>query len=186
MSESNLSTEFLKFLETFAVLLAAARDISRLDLKVNEEVDAIIDGERDDYLKALATKQQAEEALIEWAKKHPEWFAGKKSLSTPHGTVSKRETNSLGVPNEAISVRLIVETFAPGANVTAALGKAADFLHVEISPNLEALEKLDDAELAKLGITRTSTTSYTVKAAGVDLGKAVEAKAKAGEKGAKK
>jgi uncharacterized protein YjiS (DUF1127 family) len=172
------STDYQLFLETFAVFTAATRDLAELDASIQKETDELIEGHKKEYLAATAAVKDAEDALKQWALLHPEWFNGKKSLTTPDGTLSKRVTKALDIENEALTTRLILARFAPELKLAELLGAAAEFLHVEIKPDREALEKLNDAELKDLGIKRSVSEAITPKPRKLDLGKAMETNAK--------
>lgn len=172
------STEFHLFLETFAVFTEATRNLAELEVTIQRESDEVIEDHKKEYLAATAAVKDAQDALKQWAILHPEWFNGKKSLTTPHGTLAKRVTTALDIENEAITTRLILAKFAPEVKLAELLGPAAEFLHLEIKPDREALEKLNDAELKELQIKRSVSEAITPKPRKLDLGKAMETNAK--------
>ena len=182
------STAFAKFIDTFAVFNQATRDLAAIDVQVNTAVQDLITGASERYTALLATEKKAKEELIAAVKANPAWFDGKKSLTTPFGKIETRTTKSLEIENEAIATRLILETFCDvratvegqtlkiAGNLARLLGNAAEFLHIDIKPNREALEKLTDSELEVLGIARKTTETITPKPQSLDLGKAIEPK----------
>ncbi|HMJ88765.1 MAG TPA: host-nuclease inhibitor Gam family protein [Candidatus Acidoferrum sp.] len=102
---------------------------------------------------------------------HPEWREkDQKTVKTPYGSVEQRKATKLEVNNEALTVALIKARGIEDPKFNAAL-----FLHVEESPNLEALEGLDDTQLLKLGVARKTNEKITVKPAKVEAAKAVKA-----------
>ena len=180
---SQPSPAFARLLELVAEFTTASSLGSQLQSKHEEDYTELVDQISRAWTSALAKKEDAEAAIVALVKRNPDWFKGKKSIITPHGTITKRESTKLEVANPDVTTRLIIgEHGAPeirNRSLASLMGRAAELLHIEITPNLEALEKLSDGELAMLGIKRTVTETYTVKPATPDLGKAVETRARA-------
>lgn len=105
---------------------------------------------------------------------HPEWREkDSKSIKTPFGSVSCKETKKLKVQNEAVTITLIKALAAaePKSETWPAL------LRVTTELDKEALEKLSDEQLEQLGVTREVTEPITVKPFKADAAKAVKAAA---------
>jgi phage host-nuclease inhibitor protein Gam len=80
--------------------------------------------------------------------------------------VSFRESKSLLVPNEVATIALLKASPELAA---------ADFVRTHEALDREALEKLDDAALARLGVLRKATESFSLKPVKVDLAKVAAA-----------
>jgi hypothetical protein len=174
-----VKTEFEQFHEHFREFTAASNRCNKLDAQLNTNFEKLVEEKSPDWITNTAAARAAEIAATALLEEHPEWFGDKQSFKTPHGTAAKKKVTSLQIDNELITTRLIMGTYAPEAkSLQKLLGDAADFLHIEIKPNKEALEGLKDDDLAALGIKRVTTESITLKPLSVDLGKSVEAKAK--------
>lgn len=180
--ETQPSTKYRDFLDTFSVFTAASRTVAKLELSIQEETDQLLEEHKEEYLKATAALKESEDALIEWAKLNPDWFCGTKTITTPSGKVNKRASSWLEVANEAVTTRLILAQFAPEVRMAALLGDAAEFLHIVIKPNLEALEKLSPKELEDLQVERKKDESITVSPLKIEVGKAIETNTKKGSK----
>lgn len=116
----------------------------------------------------LASLDDEIKALFE---AHPEWReAGKKSVKTPFGSVEQRSATELVIPNPEATVILIEARAAKDKEIN-----AANFIRVEKTPNVEALEAWSDDELSKVGITRKTSEKITVKAAKVKAAAVVKA-----------
>jgi len=106
--------------------------------------------------------------------KYPEWRGEKKSVTTPFGSVEQRSVVEIEIPNPKHTVALIKARGATDKEF-----HAADFLHVEEKPNVEALERFTDAQLAELGASRVRRESVSVKPAKVSATKIVKGAKKA-------
>ncbi len=107
-----------------------------------------------------ALKQQIEIIV----RQHPEWFAERKSIVTPGGTVKMTSTTTLEVDNEELSVTLVESHLADGFECEAYLRRKTEL-------NLDALAALDDAELRRYKIRRVQSDKFSVAPAKVKLGK---------------
>ncbi len=183
---------FVLFLETFEHHTAAVQTMEKIDLAVNAKVAQMVSAESANgtaYRAASAQKLTTQEALIEAVKAHPEWFAGKKTINTPHGAIAKRASSSLAVADERVTLSKIVEGHADNEGLAAIfqketlgeimehlsdrlLGPARHYLNLEITLNLEALEKLTDRDLLRLGVRRVESETITVKPLVVKIGTA--------------
>lgn len=160
------SQDFARFVELQQKHSEASNKLEALEVAINVGAQSAAMASALDYvvLQEQVAKLDADlKALFEV---HPEWRGDKKSVATPYGTVEQRTATELRVENPAATVALI-ESFMPAA--------AKDYLHITKEPNLEALERFSNDELAKLGIKRVTTERVTVKPAKVNVAKAVKA-----------
>lgn len=169
MKETNLSQDYKNLIDLLAVYSEGKRRVAALELDAQEEFTGIVDGVRSAYAEAQLAVTQSEAAIKLIVLQHPEWFEEKKTVKTPYGQVQTRTTTKLEVPNEEASI-LLIERQGEEAE--------ASFTHTKKSLNLEALEKLSDAQLKAYRITRVTDESVTVKEASLDLGKAVKSASK--------
>ncbi len=144
----------------------ASNDLDALEVKMNEQSQHSANVFATDYVvlqEAVSGLDAEIKALFE---RHPEWRGPNKSVKTPFGEVAQRTVTELEVANPAVTVTLIEQKFAEAAE---------KYLHIEKSPNLEALEGMSDDELAKFGVSRKKREQVTVKPAKVSVAKAVKA-----------
>jgi len=161
-----------------AVVAETNQRLGELQGGIDADLRIAVDQSKDDYIE-FQTKQSEAEASIELlARRNPQWFEKKKTLTTPYGSVKLTESSSIEVKNESATIALIKH-----------LGVAEDFLRTTEELNKEALEALSDEELALYGLARKRGECCTIKPAKVELGKAIaaanKAAAKAKGKGAK-
>lgn len=159
------SQDYKNLIDLQAVHSAATQRIAEITASLQEEYLALVDDVRIDYAAAQQKISEAEAALELLARSHPEWFGDKRGIKTPYGTVKFHTGTSLDVPNEEVSI-LLIEEHAPM--------DAAKYLRTEKKLNLEALSELTDEQLKALRINRIKTDNFSVKAATIDLGKAVK------------
>ena len=163
---TTLTTELEKFTSLshrLATIEADFQDaVTELIAEVYKDSFADLQGE-------LAETEQKIELLV---LKHPEWFAKSKTLKTPFGTVATRSSTKLDVPNEETTIALLELRGE----------EATPFLRERKYLSIEALEGLDDGDLARLKIQRVTNEKITISPAKVDLGKAVKAANKGGAK----
>lgn len=174
-----IETDREKFLAAFEKFTIARNICDQLNAELQKENLNLVQEKSGEWLLATAAEADAESVALALLEAHPEWFGTKQSFKTPHGTVQKKKSKSLVMINETVTTKLIIGQYAPEAkSLQRLLGEAADYLHIEIKPNKEALEGLSDEQLAALGIRREESETITLKPLTVDLGKAVEAKTK--------
>jgi ribosomal protein L31 len=167
------SLEYKNLVDLQAVHAEATRQIAEITTRVQESYLEIVDGVRDEYALAQSAITETEAALEIIARKHPEWFSEKRSVKTPYGVVKFHKSTSLQIDSEELTILLIKSEFIE-----------PDLYIVESEKlNLEALEDVPDEELKRIRVTRIVTDNFSVKAATIDLGKAVK---KAEEKAEKK
>lgn len=144
--------------------------LAALEVTMNEKAQGAAHPFGPDYVVLHESKAALESDIKELFNRHPEWRGDGKSVKTPFGEVAQRTVTELEVPNAAMTVALI-----EAQGKTDPAFKAEDFLRIEKSPNVEALEGLGDDALAKLGVRRVKREQVTVKAAKVSVAKTVKA-----------
>ena len=173
-----LPGDFADLVNLLNALSVAENKISHLNQNLNAQHLETLKGYADEY-KTLQSDISATRAAIEViAARNPQWFEEKKTLITPFGEVKRTTSTSLIIPDEAVTITLI-----------RAAKREEDFLVTTTAISKEALEKLEDAELAKYGVSRKTEHNFKPEGASVDLGKSVKAaekSAKATAKTAKK
>lgn len=166
------SSHYKDLVDGLAILTEATNRLAALENKLaNCYVDAV-DEHRKEYAALQEAVEKAETTVKDIAGMHPEWFADKKTITTPYGSIQSRSSTKLDVANEHESIKLLRQ-LGPDAAV---------FIRTAEELDLEALEKLPDAELARIGISRVTTESLTASPAKLNLGKAAKAAAKKAEK----
>ena len=157
--------EFENFIDLLAIYSEAHAQMATLEAEINKEHLDLIDGHRKTYTKlqeALSKTRIALEAVVE---AHPEWYGKKKSIVTAYGKVSTRTSTKLKIANPGNTLILIEHTFSQDPE------KCAQYVRTVKELDLEALEKLDDASLARFRITRETTETFKVEPKTIDLGK---------------
>ena len=169
MSDQNKSVpdaqSYKNLVDLMALHAEAVGRMAALENELQQEWLELVDKRRKEYAELQHTIADSQESIEMLATLNPQWFEKAKTLKTPYGTVAFRSTTKLNVKNEEVTIVLIEQRGEE---------EAAKFIRTTKGLNLEALEQLEDAELKKLRITRETTESCTVKAAKVDLGKAVK------------
>lgn len=163
------SADYKNLVDLLAVFTEAKLRLDELQNNAASEYMEIVDGVRGTYAGLQSTVTESELAIEGIALTHPEWFADKRSVKTPYGTVRVTRTTKLDVPNEEVTVLLIER-----AEETLHL-EPGRFLRTKKEPNLDALKELSDRELKALRIERVSDESVKVTEAKIDFGKAVKA-----------
>ncbi len=155
--------DFESAINLLNVLGDARRELGQLTSEIETGYLALVTEKRDTYAKIQSTVSEAEAALEVIARRNQGWFADKKSVTTPYGSVKFKASSEIVVPNEEASVVLVRKA------------KRSELLRVTIELNREALQELPDEELAKFGIVRRAKENLTVDTEVIDLGKAVKA-----------
>ena len=158
---------YQNLIEFLAILSDTTDDLNLLQTELNKAERELIDEHRDKLVEYHERIAKAELAIEQICRAHPDWFEKVKTLKTPYGQCSFRKSSELNAPSEDASISLIK-----------ASGRAKDFLRTSEELDLEALEKLSDAELAAFGIIRREERKFSVKPARVDVGKAAVEAAK--------
>lgn len=159
--------DFKEVVNLMAVGSEAAAQLEAIKAEIDAAYLELVDEFKAPWAKLQATLAQAEAAMEVYCRTHPEWFKAVKSIKTPFGKVAFRAGTSLVVKDEEATVRLIEAVFAP---------EAGQYIHQQKVPNLEALEKLDDAELKRVMVKRVAADVFKFTPAEVDLGTAAKEK----------
>lgn len=173
------SAEFKNLVELLGIYTDASNRLDELQNDANKELLEALDERKADYAKLQATLTETEEALRAVALAHPEWFAEKKSLATPYGTVKLHASSWLEPKDEEVSILLIKRACdEEDARSQAAQEPAAftinTFLRFKETLDLEALSKLDDGLLKRFRIERKHDDNFKVEPAKVKMGKAMK------------
>ena len=162
------SEDFTNLVNLLSVYSEATHRLDQMQADMNGEMMETIDSYKDAYAKMQRTLTEAESALEVIATRHPEWFAEKRGLKTPYGTVKFTRSNPLVVSNEELTLELIERDAHK-------LGLDPENLIREVKTlNLEVLETLTDEQLKAFRCKREAKENFSVVAAKVDLGKAVK------------
>lgn len=165
------SEDFARFVELQQKHTEASNKLAALEVAINVGAQSAAEASATEYIVLQETVAGLAAELTALFARHPEWRdAKKKSVGTPYGSVEQRKVTELEIPNPAMTVVLIEARGEKDPQF-----KAGDFLHISKEPNFEALERLTDDELAKLGVSRVTTERVTVKPAKLNVAKAVKA-----------
>lgn len=162
-----ISPDFADVVNHLALLSETTTRLSEIEAQANAALLELVNEHKAEYAQLQEAALHAETTLETLCRKHPEWFASVRTLKTPYGKVSFRTGTSLEVKDDEATVKLL----------RAVLGetRAPDFIRSVEVPNLEALEALDDSELARFMVKRVSADKFTASPARVDFGKAISA-----------
>lgn len=163
------SADYKNLVDLLAVHSEAKLRLAGIELAAQEEFTGIVDEHRTNFAKLQSTVTESVAAIEALAVKHPEWFAEKRSVKTPYGTVKVTRTTKLNLPNEEVTVLLIERAEEKGEV------EVGRYLRTKKEPNLEALAEISDAELKAFRIERIRDESVKVTEAKIDFGKAVKA-----------
>lgn len=166
---SKESDHFANMVNLLAVFTEATNRLQELETETNSALQEIIDEHKGRYASLQSVLTETEQALEVIAKSHPGWFQVRKSIKTPYGTLKTTSGTKLVAENEEVSIVLIQSE----ARVNPSF-PACDYLRQSVELDREALEKLEDEELAKFRIRREKTFGVKVEAAQLDMGKAVQ------------
>lgn len=164
MKDQQQPDDFKNMLDLLAVYTEAQSRLSTMETDASQHLLEFVDDVRGEYAEAQRALTESETAIVFIIQKHPEWFGDKRTIKTPYGQVSCRRSTKLDVPNEEATIILIQNSDLPDD----------EYLRQSVALNLEALERLEDADLKRLRVRRVKDESITVKAGKVDLGKAVK------------
>ena len=168
-------SDYSKFIALQSALNQADNALAVIDAQVNPKVTEVVDSHRTLWTAAQSQRDEAEREIKRLVEAHPEWMDGK-SVKTPFGTVTLRDTTSLEIPNPEGTIALMRVVFG-----RVEMDPEQYVVKTE-APRKELLETLDDHILSKIGVTRVKSTHVTVKPAKIEMAK--EAKAKKTKKGA--
>jgi phage host-nuclease inhibitor protein Gam len=151
--------------DNLSILLDASNRLTALTTQINQGYLELVDEHREEYAYLQETISKVEVSIEALAILNPQWFAEKKTVTTPYGSVTSRKSSELEVPNEEVSIVLLEQLGA----------ESAAFIRTKKELNLEALEQLSDDELARIRIKRVAEEKITAKPAALDMGKAAKA-----------
>lgn len=162
------SQDFKNLVDLLAVYSEATHSLDEMQANLNNEAMIVIDQYREDYAKMQKTLTEAETSIEIIAIRNPGWFAEKKGLKTPYGTVKFTRSNPLVVSNEELAIVLIErEAHTLGLDPENLIRERKEL-------NLEVLETLTDEQLRMFRLRRVAKENFSVVAAKIDLGKAVK------------
>lgn len=157
---------FTNLVNLLSVYTEASIRLAELQSSADTQLMEAVDEQRPDYVRAQTALEESEKAIKDLAQAHPEWLDGR-TIKTPYGSIRFTKSTKLEIPNPEATIALI-NSYFPGDLADA-------FQRVTTEPNVETLETLPDEDLARLGISRVTTDSISVKPAKVDMGKAQKA-----------
>ena len=158
------SEDFKNMCDLLSVFSEGTAQLKAMQGELDSMFISLIDDKKKEYAQFQQAVTQAETALEVLARRHPEWFAEKRSVKTPFGIVKFARSTSLEIKNEELSILLARSDLPDGES----------YIREVEELDREALEKLDDATLKTLKIKRVTKDNFSVVAASVDLGKAVK------------
>lgn len=166
----NDESDFKSIVELLATYSQAENELEQLQATANEEFLITVDGLKGKYARLQQRMIETETALEVLARKHPEWFADKKTIKTPYGSVQlKNNPPRIVADNPELSIVLIENEGERDRGF-----KPENYIHEEKSLNLEALGGCTDEQLKKFRLRREQSDTFTVKSAKLDMGKAVK------------
>jgi hypothetical protein len=160
------SLEYKNLVDLLSVFAEATSRLTLIQADLHSTFLESVDGVRDDYSTLQAKLTEAEAGIEMIARAHPEWFESARSIKTPYGVVKFHASTKLDAPNEEASIILIESKCSEE--------ERAKFLRTETTLNLDALKELTDSQLRQFRINRIEVDNFSVKAATIDLGKAVK------------
>jgi len=162
--------DFKNLVDLLAVYSEAENQLKHLEATATAEQLEIVDEHKPEYTKLQQKMNEAEAALEILVRRNPQWIADKKSMKTPYGEVAlKKNPPKLIAENPELSVILIEVAGQKDPEF-----KSDQYLRKVMELDLDALANLSDTELAQFRIRREHNDTFTVKAAKLDLGKAVK------------
>lgn len=166
----NDESDFKSIVELLATYSRAENELEQLQATANEEFLITVDGLKGKYARLQQRMIETETALEVLARKHPEWFADKKTIKTPYGSVQlKNNPPRIVADNPELSIVLIENEGERDRGF-----KPENYIHEQKSLNLEALAGCTDEQLKKFRLRREQSDTFTVKSAKLDMGKAVK------------
>jgi hypothetical protein len=152
----------------------AQNQLARLQQTIDSQYLETVRGHMPVYKELQTTISECQASIAVIAARNPQWFEEKKTVGTPYGDVKRTSATRLQIADEAVTIALIK-----------AAKREEDFVKVTETLSLEALEKLEDEQLRKFGITRVTEHNFKPAPASVDLGKAVKSAEKSDKAAAK-
>ena len=159
----------LKRLHELCRLNATAnRELALEKARIEHEFNALVSRHAEYVVEQQAAAERTLAGIEDLVRQHPEWLGEKRQLKTPHGTIKLTATSSLSIADEADTLNRL---FARGKRDS---GFNAELYYSEkLTLDKEALEKLSNANLGRLGIVRVEGDSFSFKLTAVDINKAL-------------
>jgi hypothetical protein len=164
--EPPTSAEYKQMLDLLVIYCQAANQLAEMQARADSALLHAQEAASQDYADCQTAMADTKASLEIIARAHPEWFGERASLKTPFGALQFRSGVKLEIANEEMTIILVEQAAKKDESLALAL-KTVKTL------NLEVLEKLDDAELARYRVKRVETKGFNVKPAKVELGRAV-------------
>lgn len=146
----------------------SSRELAVERASLEQEYTAMINRRAPYILEMEEAFKRTLAGIEELVRQHPEWLGEKRSLKTPLGTIKLISSSSLSIADEEVT---LTRLFLRGKRVQGF--DPADFYRENPTLIKEALEKLDDKTLEKLGVVRFVSDNFSFKLAAVDLKKAL-------------
>ncbi len=162
-------TKYNSLNELLAEFSELTAELSAIEAEVNKSQITAARPLLPQHANTKARIAEIEARLREIAIANPELFPDdKRTHNTPFGAISFRKSTSLDFDDEEkvilkIKVACVKEMRRASLAGTPPAFTEETLLRSRQEPNLEALEKLDDAQLAVFGITREETEKFSVK-----------------------
>ena len=145
------NTDFSAALDLMRIIQEASIMATVTQAEIDEHI-VIIVGDQGHSLAAWQLKIAESEATLEaLCRKHPEWFAERKRISTTYGMFKMHATSHTKIPDVESTIRKIRRN-----------GMVKQLLRKVDHINIEAAEKLDPVILKKLGIFRVKEEKFSV------------------------
>jgi hypothetical protein len=167
MSKPNIQPEpYKNLVDLMSIHAEATVRLEAIKAEIQAAFLDLVDEHRKEYASLQATLTETETAIEHIARENPSWFEAARSIKTPYGQVKFHASKKLDIPNEEASVLLIQSKCSEE--------EKDRYLRTEVTLNIEALEKLTDAQLAQFRINRVENDNFSLKPGTIDLGKAVK------------
>ncbi len=101
------SGEYQNLVDLLAIVSECEARLKSMEADLQSEFLEAVDTRRKEYSDLQQKQIEAEQSIELIARKHPEWFASRRSLKTPYGAVNFRKSTKLVVANEEVSILLI-------------------------------------------------------------------------------
>jgi hypothetical protein len=162
-------TRYNNLNELLAEYSQLSAQLAAIESDVNLQTLAAVKPLLPQHAETTARIAEIEGKLREIAVANPELFPeDKRTHTTPFGAIAFRKTTSLDFDDEEKVILKIKVACAKELQRSERFNAVPRFTEEQLlrtrqEPNLEALEKLDDAELTGFGIARKTEEKFTVK-----------------------
>jgi hypothetical protein len=164
--------DFTALVDLLSRYAKAKNCLQGLETTAQTEFLIVVDENKPEYARHQQIVTECEARIEVIARRHiapGDWFDKSRTVKTPFGSVSVRSTTSLAVANEELTIVLIEQRIEQESELYPDEEPSAKLLRTRTELNLEALEKLDDTELARLRIQRVTDDKLTIKPSKIDL-----------------